>query len=263
MGLGIISNFVPPLILRFAHKYFGSVTWRGNYPDWKSAAAASSGYDDESIFRRVLESARRVRDGQAVWERDSVCFYHEKYNWPLLACLMTAATESDGRLHVLDYGGALGSTYMQHRKILKTLRECTWNIIEQPHIVAAGKKEFTSNVVSFYQSVDDCLSSHSVNVVLFSSVLQYLENCYDVITDICNRNMIDYIIIDRTPFIEHDERLTVQHVSSKIYKATYPCRFLNKEHVTSILKNNYMLTPWFESQEDPAGFYGVMAIRLR
>jgi putative methyltransferase (TIGR04325 family) len=100
---------------------------------------AYSGYDANIIFDVVRTAAASVRDGKALWERDSTCFYYEEYDWQLLACLMTAAARTAGSLHVLYFGGALGSVYMlQYRKIFSELKDCSWSVVEQPHLVACG-----------------------------------------------------------------------------------------------------------------------------
>lgn len=93
----------------------GALSWVGDYPDWESAEQAAGGYDDRAIFEKTRDAARAVRDGKALWERDSVLFREEEWNWPLLASLLGVAARDGGRLHVLDFGGAFGSTCMQHR----------------------------------------------------------------------------------------------------------------------------------------------------
>lgn len=170
---------------------------------------------------------------------------------------MSVATQYNNSLHVLDFGGAFGSTYMQHREFLSMLKTCTWSIVEQPHIVEAGRREFTNDVIGFYDNIDQCFASRPINVILFSAVLHYLEKPYDILNQAISQN-VD-IIVDRTP-VQKTERITVQHVPSKIYKASYPCRFFAKESLVKMLtQNKRQLTPWFKSYCDPDGFWGVMS----
>lgn len=256
----IASNVLPPIVLR-GLRYLGGKRnkWTGIYPDWASAVAASSGYGVKTIFENVRHAAVKVRDGEVVWERDSTCFYYEEYNWQLLACLMSVAARSGGALHVLDFGGALGSTYMQHRKILDTLAEVSWSVVEQAHVVSCGKAEFTIGALDFFDDIDKCFSAHPVNAVLFSSVLQYLESPYDVLERI-SKLAPTAIIIDRTPVAKIGEKITIQHVPKSIYSASYPCRFLDKKKLQEILSNDRILTPWFGSTFDPPNFVGVMSM---
>ena len=45
-----------------------------------------------------------MKNGEAVYERDSVLFDEIQYSWGLLAGLQKAALENDGKLCVLDFG---------------------------------------------------------------------------------------------------------------------------------------------------------------
>ncbi len=256
----LLTDVFPPIILRGLLTVAGRRNkWTGNYPDWPSAVTASAGYNVDSIFHMVHKAASAVRDGKAIWERDSACFNYEEYNWQLLACLMTVAARGGGALHVLDFGGALGSTYMQHRKLLAGLRDCSWSVVEQPHMVTCGKDEFTTDTLGFFFSIQQCFATRPVNVVLFSSVLQYLENPYELLKDVVNLAPTA-IIIDRTPLASYGERITVQHVPKSIYSATYPCRFLDRNRIEAILTDHRTLSPWFNSPVDPHNFCGAMSL---
>lgn len=130
--------------------------------------------------------------------------------------------------------------------------------MEQPHFVECGKKEFQDGTLSFFKDIEECISERNISLVLFSSVLQYLENPYDTLLKAVNLNSA--VIIDRTPFLEDTERICVQKVPESIYKASYPHRFLNKKRVIEILSSNgRALTPWFSNDFDPPGFEGVMS----
>lgn len=235
--------------------------WTGDYPDWNSAViAAGDGYAAESILKKCCAATRAVYEGKALWERDSVLFHHEAVNWPVLSGLMHAAAVSGGKLHVLDFGGSLGGTCLQHRRWLESLPEWSWNVVEQSHFVECGKKEFQTEHVRFFSTVDEALNAAPANVILLSGVLQYLENSYALLEQLC-KLPVDWLIIDRTPLLEKQERITVQHVPPSIYKASYPCRLLNKLKLVEILQANHHLSPWFQSDVDPKGFEGVIATR--
>ena len=236
------------------------ISWQGDYPDWQSAVAASAGYDHEDIFIKVRDAARAVRDGRALWERDSVLFYHEEYSLPLVANLMSVAAWNKGRLRVLDFGGAFGSTYTQHRPLLQKLEELSWNIVEQPNVVKYGQEEFTTKQLRFWHSMEACHATEPVDVILFSGVLEYVENPYALLEQAVVMSP-QAIIIDRTPFEKEGERITVQHVSPVIYPASYPCRWLDRTRVNGILESRYHCLPKHSTHIDPPGFYGFMAIR--
>ena len=59
------------------------------------------------ILGKVLEATLKVKNGEAVYERDLVLFDHIEFYWPVLSGLMWVAARNNGRLNVLDYGGTL------------------------------------------------------------------------------------------------------------------------------------------------------------
>jgi len=226
----IVMALVPPFLLALAQKMRGSrgLYFEGDYPSWQAALDAAGGYDTPAILARVREAALKVKNGDAVFERDSVCFDYEEYRWAALACLLRVAAENDGKLRVMDFGGSLGSFYFQHKKHFRDLKEVRWSVVEQPHYVACGREEFQDDKLKFYESINDCMAAGTVDVVFCSSVLEYLEKPYEVL-EIMARSGVPYILFDRTPFIEGDcDRLTVQHVPATIYPASYPAWFFSE-----------------------------------
>lgn len=217
--------------------------------------ADSSGYDASPILDQVRASALRVKSGNAVFERDSVCFQFEEFRWPTLACLLRAAAENGGELRVLDFGGSLGSFYFQHKKHFRLLKLVRWAVIEQPQYVACGQAEIQTDVLKFYETVDACLVDGNIDIILFSSVLQYLEKPYGVMRDLM-RDLASsdarYVLIDRTPFISGTEdRLMVQKVPSSIYSASYPAWFFSWQSFLSELASTGLeLELEFSAEED-------------
>jgi len=260
----VIKSVTPPIILKSLVKLYqmlnsNNISWKGNYPDWQSAQADARGYATDDIFIKTREAARAVRDGKALWERDSVLFYHEEYNFPLVAALMTVAAMNNGRLRVLDYGGSFGSTFYQHKSLFQNI-DVSWNIVEQKHIVVSGIEEFKTNQIHFWADIQSCAAAVPLNLILFSSVLQYIDTPYSMLEQAINLRP-SAIVIDRTPFYECSERITVQYVPKSIYSASYPCRFLNKARVISLLQDAYHCLPPYSSNIDPYGFLEIIALK--
>ena len=58
-----------------------------------------------------------------------------QYDWQLLASLMFIGNATK-RLNVLDFGGALGTSYRQNKKFLDLIRiEKKWAIIDQKKFI--------------------------------------------------------------------------------------------------------------------------------
>jgi putative methyltransferase (TIGR04325 family) len=171
----------------------------------------------------------KVKEGKAIYERDSILFDKIEYSWPLLSGILLAATVDKGRLSVLDFGGSLGSTYFQNRKFLSFIGDLSWNIMEQPHFVETGRLYFQNEILHFYYDVEECVKKENPNVLILSSVLQYLEKPYDILDKLLSFNF-PFIIIDRTPFhYKGYDRITIQRVPRRIYNASYPCWIFDYE----------------------------------
>lgn len=219
-----LKLFIPPLFLFLGkNSCLSRYGWKGNYTSWDDAQNAAGGYDSEEILHKVKSSLLRVKHGEVIYERDGVIFNENQYSWPLVAGLMHAAANAEGELNVLDFGGSLGSTYYQNQPFLNSLKSVSWNIVEQPHFVSEGNLYFADGKLKFYDSIKHCLKKQSPRVLLLSSVMQYLESPYEMLSEVCSYNF-DYIIVDRTPFtLDNKERITIQVVPPEIYKASYPC----------------------------------------
>jgi putative methyltransferase (TIGR04325 family) len=211
----------------------------GDYSSWAAAAAAAKGYQAANILEIQRNAMRKVRDGQAVYERDSVLFDEIEYFFPTVAALLLIASRNGNRLSVLDFGGALGSTYYQNRHLLSHLASLTWHVVEQPHFVEAGQAEFRNGQLDFYSSIDAAWQASAPDVVLLSSVLQYLDDPFVLMKTIAERNP-PYILVDRTPVLDAGrERIVVQTVPPNIYPATYPCRLFAPGAIEAALEGRY------------------------
>ncbi len=225
----------------------------GNFETWEEALSLCGGYDDKEIFDKVSQSALKVKQGEAIFERDSVLFNHVEYSWPSLAALMNCAAQAKGKLRVLDFGGALGSTYFQNRSFFLGL-EVEWSVVEQTHFVEFGQRKIADKKLNFYSSIKECLSEREPDVVFLSSVLQYLEEPYTVLSTLASLD-VQSVIIDRTLFTnDNKDQIKIQLVPEGIYKASYPLRILNKKKVKSILiDHGFLLLEEFNSNIDPSG----------
>lgn len=224
----IAKDWLPPAMARAIQRVRGSsINIHGDYSTWDEAITQCTGYDSERILSKVLEATLKVKRGEAAYERDSVLFDQIEYAWPITAGLMWVAAQNDGRLDVLDFGGALGSSYFQNRAFLTTLSQVRWSVIEQAHYVQAGREYIQNDTLRFYSSFDELFFENRPNAILLSSVLQYLPDPEAVLQKIFQSDA-SVIIIDRTPFgAGPRDLICVQNVPDAIYKASYPMRIFS------------------------------------
>ena len=145
---------------------------------------------------------------------------------------------------MIDFGGSLGSTYYQNIDFLQGL-DIEWCIVEQKHFVDCGKELFENEQVKFYYSIEEALQFHKPNVLLLSSVINYLEYAYKWI-DQFSALELPYIIVDRTSFVNQSEDLiTVQSTSEKY---SYPCWFFNETKFIKRFKKHQKLADFITEE---------------
>jgi len=244
----LIKNFLPPIIVEWLNALRPDYGWKGSYRSWGDAKAASGGYDADNIFEQVSKATMAVKNGEAEYERDGVLFDHIEYSWSLLTALfMATSLAKTNSVSVVDFGGGLGSSYYQNRKFLSFLENVRWNVIEQDGFVDTGRKLLEDEKLRFYYSIDECLANTKPNILILASVLQYLENPYDVLSELLYYKY-DVVLIDRTMVSQKSDRICVQRVPSTIYKASYPCRILNEKRLLDFFEvSGYSLVESFES----------------
>ena len=226
------------------------------FDDWASAKRNATTYDTADIFQKTLVAARKVRDGVAAYERDSVLLDAIQYDWPLLASLLLVAN-CTGRLNVVDFGGALGTSYRQNKKFLDLL-PCSkkWAIIEQSRFVQMGKQEFETNELFFFESLKQI--DFDVDVVLMGGSICYIEEPYKVLDRILEMSP-KFILITRTPFSNSSEdSLSVQIVPPIIYSASYPIWTFSENRIKQYLSKSYtLIEDWFDRLQADEDAYAM------
>lgn len=252
-----IKSLLPPILLRLFKKIkVNKYGWKGNYTSWEEAKNASIGYDSDKIIQKVQNSLLKVKNGEAVYERDSVIFDEIQYSWQLLTGLMFASAKLGGVLKVLDFGGSLGSTYFQNKKFLDKLDNVSWSIVEQKHFVDVGRVDFEDERLKFYYDAESCIEKEKPNVLLISSVLQYIEKPYELLDELL-KNDFKFVIFDRTPFnIESSKDvIKLQTVPPFIYTASYPCWFFDSNKLINYFKRKYKVVEIFDALDGKSNEY--------
>ncbi|MBW4519533.1 MAG: methyltransferase, TIGR04325 family [Scytolyngbya sp. HA4215-MV1] len=242
----LLKELLPPIVVKACRQRTHDGFW-GNYSSWQEAQQLTSGYDSAGILEKVKQASLKVKNGEAVYERDSVLFNQIHYSFPILASLLRVAVENQGKLSVLDFGGSLGSSYYQCRDFLSDLTELRWNVVEQKNFVDCGKQFFEDESLKFFVDIEKCLAVEQPQIVLLSSVLQYLEKPYDFLEQLIQYKF-PYLLFDRTAFVETGgDRLTIQKVSPTIYPASYPAWFFHLNRFLECFKGNYEMIVQFDS----------------
>ena len=239
--------WAPPVLTRLWRSCLPR-EYAGSYATWDEAKRCCTGYEAPAILDQVRWATLKVKRGEAAFERDSVLFDRVQYSWPVLAALLKAALEGGGKLSVLDFGGSLGSHYFQCREFLNDVKDVRWSVVEQPAFARCGREEFQDDRLVFYDDFDLCARTERPRVLSLSGVLQYLEMPGAFLADALQRPF-DWVLVDRTPFWNGPDRLTVQKVPPAIYQASYPCWIFNAESFFRRFRDGYRLVAEFEGTD--------------
>ncbi|MEO7336677.1 MAG: methyltransferase, TIGR04325 family [Caldimonas sp.] len=266
----LARGLAPPVLVDLYRRWSGKTLRFIDVPEgWDEAVRLSTGYADGDILERVLAATRAVVSGQAAFERDSVLFDAPELPFPLLAALLRAAVIERGDLTVVDFGGALGSTYRQCRDFLDGLSRLRWHVVEQSAFAQAGR-EFATDELRFFAALDELPALSNGAVIVASSVLQYLADPLDTLRRFAAMSA-RHLVIDRTPMHRGaTDRLCIQQVPSHIYRASYPCWIFSQEALLERLAPHWRVVadhPCAEGasqteQGSPFEFRGLVLERL-
>jgi putative methyltransferase (TIGR04325 family) len=249
----MIKDLLPPILRKLLLRLgLGGNRFTHGFESFESASKKSSGYEASEITSQLVEATRKVQAGEFAYERDGFLFQEIQYSWPLLASLL--ATPREGQLlRVLDWGGSLGSTFRQNRKVFESAGiKLRWVVVEQPHLAQIGELEFAEEALQFKSNLED-FKKGDFDVVLFASSICYVPNAESVLASVAALSP-KCLIFDRTPEAAGKEDFFgVQKVGSKIYRASYPIRSFGRGKIESILKPTYKkLLEWeCDLQPDP------------
>ena len=188
------------------------------------------GYDSDEILERTLAAAQKVKRGQAAYQRDGELFNQIIYSWPVTTALLFAAAQNNGNLNVVDFGGSFANSTFKIKNF-DSLKSVQWRVVEQKSVVDAGSK-YSHVKISFHSDLHQCLQNNRPNMVLLSSVLQYLENPVDFLAQLL-KYKVSLIVLDRTPFLKRPESsyVRIQKVPKRIDRASYPCWLFSRDEL--------------------------------
>jgi putative methyltransferase (TIGR04325 family) len=251
---------IPQWLFTLYRRYYRRSGWFGDYQDWKSADVDCSGYDGDAIFERVKGAVLKVKNGEAAFERDGIAFLDSEPDSVVVGALEQIFEGVGNRcLHVLDFGGSLGSTYYQNKPYLAG-KIGRWTVVEQGHFVNFGKARLEDDVLKFEYNINDIVGNFKPDVIVLNSVLQYLEDPENWIKEFA-KSGVKYLLFTHSYFIDSNRnRITKQIVSPKIYVATYPCWIFSSDVVRELLGKYYKILSVSEKEE--YGYHQIGGCRI-
>ena len=216
--------------------------------------ANSSGYTEDPTIDLAFESTLKLANGDLHHEKDSVLHNNFPYPWPVLTSLLYIGYTNKSQLRVLDFGGAFGINYFQNRKFLQDSLSLYWQILEQEKVVEKGKLHFETGDLRFIKEEPGISELQEVNCLIFSGVLQYFENPYNVLESWIAKG-IPFILIDKTTFIKAPvQRLTLHTIPGNNSKISFPCWLFNTSEFLKKFADQYELIADFPRHDHQRSF---------
>ena len=213
----------------------------GEYSSYEDAAKHAKGYDADEIFDKCYKAAHEVYCGNGLFDRDGFTFAEPEQDLSLMCCLYMAYM-CTGFLHVLDFGGAFGGVYNQHKRWLQSIENLKWYVVEQPRYVDAAEK-MQNDTLKFVYSVTEI--NNCINCVLFRSSLEYLPKWKDALLAALEFKP-EIVILDRTSVCDGGEWYSIQNVHEPIYEASYVIHVFDKrELIKAVTSEGYQLVQEF------------------
>jgi putative methyltransferase (TIGR04325 family) len=258
----VAQNVLPSGITNVIRDSFFRNRWTGDYLHWEDAEKASRSYSEEAILRRMILSARRVRDGEYAFEQDGKLFKSPAANPHILAGIFRARA-SLKNFSVIDFGGAFGSAYWRHRQYIHDIGTLRWAVVEQANFVEVGKREFNNEELSFHSSIRDAIAGRPPDYALVSAVLGYLKEPFGILDQLCAAG-VPYIHIDRTTFsLDGRTRITVQRVPRNLGGFSYPCRMFDERDILRKLAPLYTPIWEYTTEELQGGQFKMGGVLLK
>lgn len=253
---------IPPVVWRLTRGLRPRGRLEGPLASWDAAAKRATGWDSPILTEKALAAARKVRDGAAAFERDSRTYNRVIYSPTVLAALLLAATRYRA-LNVIDFGGALGSNYYQHRKLLRALPDMpvSWNVIERAPLAKIGAEQFQTPELRFHAELAELRSEDAV--LLFTGALQYVAEAFDLLEQAIGR--VDIVAVDRLYLSAAPAHAAyLQHLDPKEFgMVTLPMWvFAKAELIDWFAARGFALVEHFvHSQEHKLEFCGLLFMR--
>jgi len=233
-------------VLRGARRRLGrlrdrpAITFSGPYPSWAQASRETRSFAAPEIVDAVHAATLAVKQGRAAYSTGRLTFAAPAHRWPLLAALLHVAlqcrTSPERPIHILDFGGAFGAAYFQHRRFLDAVPGLLWSVVDLPAYVARGNADLADARLQFFDTIAAAAARAPVDAVLFCGSLEYVEDPDAVLraaTGIAPRFLI-FALLHMTDGPEH--LIKRQRSRPPRFDAAFALWFFSKTKLTGDLQ---------------------------
>ena len=244
----ITEWFLPPKIKVWVRALLSRFTGFRKVESWESAVRKSSGYESVNVIEPIVAAARRLQsDSQTSFVSNS------RYQQIAAGMLFSISQERFNigePIRVLDVGGAGADYFYQFQKFAPQIN-FDWTVLETPALAEAMANEFGRNLTNLRWLDSIKNTRETYDVVLCSSVLQYVENPFELLAILVKKSK--FVIINRIPLVGSPEHFyAVQNIITNGKRSSYPVHFFSeKAFLTELTQHGDVGMKWLVIEDQP------------
>ena len=244
----LIDWFIPSKAKNLSRALLSRLIGFTRVDSWNTALAKSIGYESTSVVEPVVQAARQLRNNC-----EDTAFVTSRYQQVasgLLYCIAQSALEPSQPIRVLDFGGGGADYFYQFQKFAPYFN-FDWTVLETPALAEAMQRDLGHDHANLRWVDSFEKTSESYDVVLCSSVLQYVEKPFEVLDQLVKKSQ--FLILNRLPLVDTAEHfVAVQRIVTKRKRGSYPAHFFSESKFMQDL-SQYGLIPmrWMVPEDQP------------
>ena len=244
----LINAFLPPgaktLIRGMLSRFIGFV----ETDTWDEAKTKVAGYESSTSVDSIIESIVAARKNIA--EADSLSSRDLQVISGISIAISELNIDSQSVVRIVDVGGAGGDYFFTLKRAMPNFR-CEWFVVETPQLVSAIKNASLDNHsgIRWVESLEEI--EGRCDIALLSSVLQYVEEPYQLMTSVME--IANISVINRIPLTTSaTDQCAVQRVRSYGRRGAYPARFFSEKKFLHFLQTcGEVIVKWNVPEDRP------------
>lgn len=213
-------------IRRALKRHFHLFTWNGIYSSFEEISIHPAQYDDRIEVEKHLSWTKSALNTVQLGKTPAL--WHDA-----LGIVAALIGNSKQNVRVLDFGGAVGSGYVQLLGALPKNIKIDYHVVELDNMCSVGRELFNDYYdIKFHSGIP--AMDGKIDVIYINGALQYMSDYKAFLSSVCHTGA-SYILFGRLPAGDVPTYATEQ---LNLRNVTLPYWILNLGEFTNILGSN-------------------------
>jgi putative methyltransferase (TIGR04325 family) len=200
--------------------------WSGSYPKFEDVPTSGPGYDGESWYEASRRTTLQIR---SLYERGGAGA-EQRSEHALLSLLV--ASEQTSVVRVMDFGGAMGATYV-HVRYSAPHRKLDFHVVDNARMCEGGREILADcEDLRFHETLAG--APDDVDIANLSGVLQYVSSYRDLLVALAKKRP-KKVLLANTNLGEMPTYATAQN---NVAGSVLACWFFNANEIVEIFTAN-------------------------